>query len=732
MGEGLPPPPDPTSPSGFSGGQHRLILPAASTDGYHWLLLTERSLAGGGLRLRSTAVDNAPSGREVHWSSPPRWWLMALAWARAQLPPHPPLPLALEDVAAGAAPLALALFLVAITPVVARGLGPWSAAALPLGWVSVFPLYQTSMAGAVDHHGFAAMAGLACLLFLLVGGAGWVSAPEAGSGVKEEGVPRPSTALRCSVLSGVAGGIGVWLSASTTLPLLAAALVGGVLAGGGAARRPAPGAEERRSRRGPALLPPGEGPGTDLWPGSAQPYPDFWRGWGWAGALTSGAAYLLEYFPSHLGLRLEVNHPLYALGWLGAAHLGAWALEKRGGTHPSSALRPLPALPPALALSFLSAPAAVLAVGGARVFSPAEPFLRAFHTEHIREFQGLGRHLEGLSWLGVLQTTSALPLLLFPAALLLLRGASRRRGQAASLGGTAPFVALVVAAGGGGWLWAAAGGGGAALAALGLVGAWLGMGWRQGPTGRVPPPPARALVAASALPAATLLALSLWQVRWLATAAVALVTLASALLAPPIRPVKGPGRLAGAGLAVLILIPFPLSTALLPWRFGYPAREDLPQLVARDAAWWLRAAEGGGELVVAAPPTTTTWLLWFGGFRGVGTLYWENVAGLKATAALFGAETEDTVRRLLEERRVTHVVLPSWETTAAPTKRPAGEEGSWGRPAPSSSSLPYLSRLHQGEAPPPWLEPLPYPAPRLPGSEALRVLVFRVRPAARS
>jgi hypothetical protein len=58
-------------------GVHRIILQGA--DSYHWIMQTEQMLADGSLRTRSTPRDNAPAGRDVHWSASMRWWLAAVA-----------------------------------------------------------------------------------------------------------------------------------------------------------------------------------------------------------------------------------------------------------------------------------------------------------------------------------------------------------------------------------------------------------------------------------------------------------------------------------------------------------------------------------------------------------------------------------------------------------------------------------------------------------------------------
>jgi hypothetical protein len=46
-----------------------------------------------------------------------------------------------------------------------------------------------------------------------------------------------------------------------------------------------------------------------------------WRKWGRIGAAATLGFYLLEYFPNHMEMRLESNHPFYALTWWGGTEL---------------------------------------------------------------------------------------------------------------------------------------------------------------------------------------------------------------------------------------------------------------------------------------------------------------------------------------------------------------------------------------------------------------------------
>ena len=118
------------------------------------------------------------------------------------------------------------------------------------------------------------------------------------------------------VLSGIAGGLGLWVNASIGLPVVAGVALGGWIALGASALKPA------------------EAPAVD---GAS------WQAWALPGRPTGLACYLLEYFPSHLGSwDLKANHPAHALAWLGLSELvalsgpgsgtrGRWRVGLRAG-----------------------------------------------------------------------------------------------------------------------------------------------------------------------------------------------------------------------------------------------------------------------------------------------------------------------------------------------------------------------------------------------------------------
>ena len=50
-------------------------------DAYAWMAHTRDLMASGGWRIRHTFMDNAPHGREMHWSHPLIWTMRGLASA---------------------------------------------------------------------------------------------------------------------------------------------------------------------------------------------------------------------------------------------------------------------------------------------------------------------------------------------------------------------------------------------------------------------------------------------------------------------------------------------------------------------------------------------------------------------------------------------------------------------------------------------------------------------------
>jgi hypothetical protein len=357
-----------SSPTGYAGGVRSLLLPGRSLDGYHWIAQTQAMVAQGDWRVRHADYDDPPHGRNVHWAQPFRWWLVALAWLDQQAFGSP-WGIAIERASLVAGPTLLALALVGLTPWIARRFSSLAACWTAVVAVAGYPFYIDFAANYPDHHGLVNLCALVSVLALLSPG------------------PSPRTA----VLAGVAGGAGLWISAATAAPVLLGVGLGAITACGLAWRTRQPISWTER----PALF----------------------RWWGAAGAATSLVAFAIEYLPREAALRLEVNHPLYAITWLAGAEvlyrIAQLASPLAGPRRSRDGMVAAGAAAVGLLLPL------TIAATHARTFLVADPFLWRLHARFISEFQSLPHFLTAgrLDW-----TKAALlfPLLMLPAAAALL------------------------------------------------------------------------------------------------------------------------------------------------------------------------------------------------------------------------------------------------------------------------------------------------------------------------
>lgn len=575
-----PPTVDPSSPTGYSLGRRNLILPDAGEDGYQWIMQTQLMLAHGPWRIRRVDYDNAPYGRDTYWASAFRWWIALIAWIDHELSGRP-LGIAVEQGALLANPVLLVLLLLGLTPVVARRFGAPAAGLMALGLVTVYPFNLYFAADYPDHHGILEACGMMTVLFLLAGGGGIVRAAAAesdGMAPADRAVrgwlPDHRAARRWFIASAVAGGVGLWVSAASEVPVLLGIGLGALAAGWlgrGTAGRP--------WRRDPKL----------------------WRLWGIAGCTASVAAYLIEFFPSHLGFRLEVNHPLYGLAWLGGGEFlcrwfrmtgdGGLALNRRDVRGAVLAAAAVAVLPVTIALT------------KSETFLVANRFVWLLGTEYIAEGQSLARYLarNGANLFSLVQ---CLPLLLIvaPWPLLLARGVGR--------------------------VWKA-------QLALGLA------------------------------PALLFLALTGREIRWWGLEYGMLFAVLAMVLAVVARTSTSRRSLGiWTAACGLLLLPGAVKLVRGMGQARTMDMQDVHRLAERDVAQWLRLRVGRTPAIVASTPATTNHLIYYGGLRGLGTFYWENTAGFKHAAAVFSAPTPAEARALLRRYDVSYLVLLSWDPFA--------------------------------------------------------------------
>lgn len=616
--------------SSLGPGQEHLVLPNSSVDARWWVIHTKKMLRDGTWRVRSTSLDNAPEGREVHWSSFLMWTLALLAWLRSWGTSEPAASF-VADAALAVGPVLMIVFFTALWWVARRAFGSVPAMFYLLVLLSTQAVVRTFELGEADHHGIVLVFASACALCLLGGGAGFAERKD-------------QRANRWFIASGLSGAAALWVSASTTLPILGGLGAGGLLAG--------------------LLCTHGKRPPLR---------PDLWLTWGLAGFLASLGFYLLEYFPSHMSWRLEVNHPLYAFAWLGAAWLLTRILQarrdgKRLFQHGGDWVKAV------LCVLLATAPVAAVLLAGDRVFWVSDAFLLALHKEYISEFQSFTGILR---WKGHEQNALVWIILYF-------------------------------------WIW--------------IIFATTAAFWLSGNIDTLLRRSILLLLPATAV----MQILALWQVRW-SSAAFALWALWALVVAAAfLRKDQGSGwrrrgmvALSAIPWVAFLLGPLPVAafaTMAEKTSLQAPLRENIGgNLIIRDIAHRLLEASPGRVPTVLSGPNTSTELVYHGSVRTLGTLYWENMPGLKRAAEIFAASTEEEAKKLLAAAGVTHIVVPSWSNFGRAYAALWAEARGLERPAAS-----WLDTVLQNEEFPVWLRPFAYPIPTASGidSQSVRVVAF--------
>jgi hypothetical protein len=112
--------------------------------------------------------------------------------------------------------------------------------------------------------------------------------------------------------------------------------------------------------------------------------------------------------------------------------------------------------------------------------------------------------------------------------------------------------------------------------------------------------------------------------------------------------------------------------------------------------------------VLLSGPTTSTDLAYYGGVRVIGSLYWENMPGLKTAAEIFSAPSEEIARKKLLDRGVTHILLFSWAEFTKDYVKLLKLDAGHGADKPGEM---FITRLLAEKEMPQWIRPLYYPIP---------------------
>jgi hypothetical protein len=606
------------------GPEGRLVEPVINKDGEHtrnlvitsapdarwWIMHAERMARTGEFRIRHTGSDNPPVGREVHWSSLQMWNLVGLgkllSWTKDRTDLSD-----IEWAALFVGPVTLFLAMAAGMMISLRAFGRSVALAFPVAVLVGRPLLYFFRGGEADHHGLVAMFAMLGVLLLIAGRLGFT----------ESGESRASKGW--FIWAGVMSAAGLWISAATQLPVIVATGAGVILA------------TLVFSRKSRAALDP-----------------SVWRLWGLAGGLASIGFYLLEYFPSHMGLRLEVNNPVYALAWMaGGEMLRRAVLFLQTGKPP---LRSVPDwLAVAACLILIALPAVMIVLGGERYFVISNKFLYSLHEFFINEFMSI---VEVAKSTGIHYAVFAYSCTLAALVIALLAGLGKRIGR--------PDLATIVFA---------------------------------------------------ACPAGIMTALAFHQIRWSGTAAALYIPLFIASFLSLSRLFQAGIRwrwvVAWVVLA-LAAIPTPVTAGLRYLDYvengDMVDKASIPSVLTRDICQRLAAAEPSRRPVVLASPSCSTEIAYYGGAKAIGTLYWENLAGLRAGADIYSTTDEREAFRLIQKLGITHILLFSWDSFGqryVRLGRGLGKE--------TEARDGFIPALLEGTRnQPTWLNPLFYPLPK--------------------
>ncbi|GAB4173652.1 MAG: hypothetical protein Fur0032_13290 [Terrimicrobiaceae bacterium] len=604
-----------SSPVPAGAFEEHLLLPPSSMDARWWVIHTREMLKDGGWRVRSTEGDNAPDGREVHWSSLLIWFLAGLAHLHSLIAGGEPW-MSVAWAATVVGPLLLIVSVSGLGFLVVRRLGWASGALAVVALLTTYPFVRCFHAGEADHHGLVVIFGSASVFALC---AGWESAG------------KTSDSIMWFRWAGVLGAAALWVSAATAIPTLVGVGLGAL--GAGLLCR-------LSGLRSPAQI---------------------WLVWGRWGFAFSILFYLIEYFPDHFGWRLEVNHPLYSVAWLSSAWWLVVLLKWINGERPPR--RPDFVVKAVLASAGIAMPLILVAAASEKCFWVSNDFLLALHQKFIFEFQSLPTLVNqyGGSWGWV--TYYTWPVMVLVCLILIARRAD-----------------------------------------------WSGLG--------------RMVIVLA--PALLMQALAIYQVRW-SSASFTLWCIAAIVIFGSFGFQTAVRRLGlGACWVAIIVSQIPQLLARVETEktcLEPPIGKEVGNaLLLRDIAHRLIRSSPDRLPTVLTGPNSSTDLTYHGGIRTLGTLYWENLPGLKRAAQIFSSPSADDALSRMQAAGVTHIVVPSWDSFVEAYAGLLSDAGE------GDGSVGFFRSLLVDDEIPDWLRPFAYPIPTGSGVDAKSVKIFAVIP----
>ena len=609
-------------------------------DGYVWNRHAEKLGENGEWRMRYTDMDNAPQGREIHWNSAFAWYLRALGEVHSHFSGDT-LRNSIFRMSIWANPLLLIFALGLFATLSARRFGPLCGSVLAIGMITTASFYEGFLPAYPDHHGITAFALMGLIFGIAWAGAGWVQKPEGTAFLPPKSLKQARHGM---VFSGISAAAALWISGFS-----AAVIAFGIGFG--------------------AIL------GVCFFAKSAERegyeyHCELWKLWALVTAGGSLFFYLLEYFPNHMGMRLEVNHPLYALAWLG----GGWIIYEATLWIRAIQQKPTPFPWKRFILPFLAClvlPSLIL-LGGSKFYTLRDEFQTGL-LKNVAEVLPLLTRIQmgAITWKVAF---GYFPLFVLAALVLIFipRMCSAAKGV---------FLLLIC-------------------------------------------------------PILVVTCMQFAQVRWGMLNGPTYIALAGVLIPQvwSLLPKTTIFRTIGAIVLAAMIYLFSIDTVngmLIPFWNQYTSKKNMQvgsgQLLAllhRDMAKTLLQNANGKPIVLLSSPNSSCLLATLGGFKTVGTLYWENTEGLKSAAQMLNAQSDDEALELLQKHGITHVSLMTWENFIGPYFQII-----YPNPVPGKSlENSFGQRALFKKQIPRWARPIPYPKNFLTNALNQDVLMLEIVP----
>jgi hypothetical protein len=609
-------------------------------DGYVWNRHAEHLGENGEWQMRYSDMDNAPEGREVHWNSAFAWYLRGLGELHRHFTGDT-LRNSIFRMSIWANPLLLIVALALFATLSARRFGPLCGTVLAIGMITTASFYEGFLPAYPDHHGITAFALMGIIFGIAWAGAGWVQKPDGTAFIIPTSLKQARHGM---IFSGISAASALWISGLSAAVIAVGVGMGAILSVWICGKK-------------------AKSEGSDY-------HPELWKTWAITTALGSLGFYIFEYFPNHLGMRLEVNHPLYALAWLGGGwmifEITNWIYQLEDGKAPFPWKN---LILPVLACAVLPA---FIFLGGSRFYLVKQDFMIAL-------VQNIAEGLPLLTRINMGAITWKVAFGYFPIFILIAFGLI--------------FVKKVN---------------------FGTKGAII------------------FLIA----PIFVVTILQFIQVRWGMLNGPTYIALA-ALVIPQLwrlLPHTIPWRAAGTAGLIGALYLFSVDTVngmLMPFWNQYNSKQNMQvgsgQLLAllhRDIAKTILQNANGKPVVLLSSPNSSCLLATFGGFKTIGTLYWENVYGLKKAANTLNAQSDEEALDLIKKYGITHVSLMTWENFIGPYFGIL-----YPNPVPGKSlENSFGQRALFKKMIPQWARPIPYPKNFLTNALKQDVLILEIVP----